>query len=100
LSTPSSLFADENLPLDSDSLSPNDHVTEGFPPTILFYGVKDVHHFREGVDFVLNSRGLGNAVKLYASDDPDHDARLAHNPFKYSPRFERTLYLLGHEVGI
>ncbi|MBN2183613.1 MAG: alpha/beta hydrolase, partial [Sedimentisphaerales bacterium] len=53
----------------ADSLSPNDHLNEGFPPTILFYGVKDVHHFREGIDFVLNSRGLGNAVELYASDD-------------------------------
>jgi len=83
----------------ADSLSPNDHLTEGFPPTILFYGVEDVHHFREGIDFVMNSRGLGNAVELYASDDKDHDARLAHNSFKYSPWFERTLYLLDTFLG-
>jgi ankyrin repeat protein/acetyl esterase/lipase len=83
----------------ADSLSPNDHLTEGFPPTILFYGVKDVHHFREGIDFVLNSRGPGNAVELYASDDKDHDARLAHNSFKYSPWFERTMYLLDTFLG-
>ncbi len=83
----------------ADSLSPNDNLTEGFPSTILFYGVKDVHHFLEGIDFVLNSRGLGNAVELYASDDKDHDAGLAHNYFKYSPWFERTLYLLDTFLG-
>ena len=83
----------------ADSLSPNDHLTKGFPPTILFYGVRDVRHFVDGIDFVLQSRGLGNVVELYAVEDQTHDAGQAHNSSKYSPWFERTLYLLDTFLG-
>lgn len=83
----------------ADSLSPNDHLTEGFPPTVLFYAGLDGRHFQDGIDLVLKSRGLGNAVELYAIEDRTLDAPRAHNASKYSPWFERTLFLLDRFLG-
>lgn len=70
------------------NISPNYNLTKGFPPAILFYGVQDSRHLLDGVDFIHKSKELGNVAELYAAEGQ------SHNFFKYSPWFERTLYLM------
>ena len=68
------------------NLFPN--LTKGVPPTILFYGKDDFRHLLDGLDFVHESKRLGNIAELYAAEGQDH------NFSKYSPWLERTLYLM------
>jgi len=72
----------------ADSLSPYDNLTPDLPPAILFYGVQDPSHLKDGLDFVYKSGKLGNKAELYAAEGQ------SHNFSKSSPWFERTLYLM------
>jgi ankyrin repeat protein/acetyl esterase/lipase len=67
-------------------ISPNHNLMKDVPPTILFYGMKEVS-LLEGVDFVEKSKKLGNIAELYTAEGKDHLFS------RESPWLERTIYL-------
>ncbi len=75
-----------DIPIPAEMISPNLSLTEGTPPTILFYGTKDVL-FDQGRFYLYRARQLGFQADLYSADGVDHGF------FNDEPWRSNTLFL-------
>ncbi len=74
------------IPVPVEMISPNLNLTEKTPPTILFYGTKDVL-LDQGKAYLNRARQLGFEATLYTADGADHGF------FNNEPWLSKTLYL-------